>query len=411
MLKLKILILYFIGFISIIAQKITEFQIDNSENQVESVSLVNTYLDEITQLKSKDISLYKIVNGISKKIPFQIYGNEHRFLYWFAEKSINANQEKYILMNEQNVEKYNKVVLIKNDGKLIFNRNGKDLLSYQYETIYPPEEVDSNYKRSAFIHPLWAPRGQILTQIQPKDHYHHYGIWNPWTHVLFESDTVDFWNLAKHEGTVKFGDFISTVEGPVFSEFKALHKHIVFKENKKEKVALNELQTIRVYNTDDPNSYIADIVIELNCASKSPVTLLEYRYGGLGWRATEKWDKNNSEVLTSEYKTRIDADGSLARWFIVQGEIDNDYAGLMLMSYPTNYNHPEPVRIWPIPKDKRGDVFANFSPTKNMDWELLPGKTYILKYRLLVFNGKMTKEQAEKAWKKFSDNIQISINK
>jgi hypothetical protein len=47
-------------------------------------------------------------------------------------------------------------------------------------------------------------------------------------------------------------------------------------------------------------------------------------------------------------------------------------------------------------------MFANFSPTKNKDWALEPGKTYTLHYRMLVFNEKMTKERAEEAWRFFA---------
>ena len=60
-----------------------------------------------------------------------------------------------------------------------------------------------------------------------------------------------------------------------------------------------------------------------------------------------------------------------------------------MLSHPENYNHPEPLRIWDKKANGgRGDVFANFAPTKDKDWILEPGKTYTLKYRLVVFNGK-----------------------
>ncbi len=78
----------------------------------------------------------------------------------------------------------------------------------------------------------------------------------------------------------------------------------------------------------------------------------------------------------SEGKTRKEADGTLARWCMVQGAVDNDYAEPVLMSYPANYNHPEPLRIWPENQYDRGDMFANFSPTENKDWLLEPGKSY-----------------------------------
>ncbi len=59
-----------------------------------------------------------------------------------------------------------------------------------------------------------------------------------------------------------------------------------------------------------------------------PLSCLNIVMQELGWRTTEKWDNKNSMVLTSEGKTRKEADGSKARWCIVQGEIDNDYAGV-----------------------------------------------------------------------------------
>jgi hypothetical protein len=105
---------------------------------------------------------------------------------------------------------------------------------------------------------------------------------------------------------------------------------------------------VRIYNPEGvQNYYIADITITLACATKSPVLLLEYRYGGLGLRATAAWNKDNSYTMTSEGKSRKDADGSTAKWCMVQGAIDGDSAGLVMMSYPTNYNHPEPLRVWP----------------------------------------------------------------
>jgi hypothetical protein len=175
-------------------------------------------------------------------------------------------------------------------------------------------------------------------------------------------------------------------------------------------VALNEVHGVRVYAPqDDHDPFIVDFNIHLNCAGDSPFRILEYRYAGLGWRTTEKWDNKNSMVLTSEGKTRKDADGSKARWCIVQGEIDDGYAGVVMMSFPTNYNFPEPLRIWPENQYNRGDMFANFCPTKDMDWLLNPGRNYVLKYRLLVYNGKIEKEKAESAWYYFANPPEVVV--
>ena len=292
----------------------------------------------------------------------------------------------------------------KKDGLLVIsNTGGQELLGYQFETLYPPAGIDTNYKRSGFIHPLRAPHGQVLTRIQPPDHYHHYGIWNPWTHTLFENDTVDFWNIGGRKGTVRFAKFNNISGTDESAGFEALHQHVVFKKDGSEKVALNEWQTIKVYKPDS-NQYAVDIVSRYTCSSQSPLQVLAYRYGGLGWRATEFWDRNNSEMLTSEGKTRDNTDGSTARWCIVYGELPgNDQGGILMLSHPSNFNHPEPLRIW----DKnanggRGDVFANFAPTKNRDWLFEPGKNYTLRYRLVVFNGTMDAEKAEQHWNTFA---------
>ena len=154
--------------------------------------------------------------------------------------------------------------------------------------------------------------------------------------------------------------------------------------------------------------YCVDITIELNCATTSPFKILEYRYAGLGWRATEQWNKTNCEVLTSDGKTRKEADGSTARWCMVSGTLDKDYGGAVMMSYPSNYNHPEPLRVWPE-NSNNGEMFAMFAPTKNKDWTLYPGKIYTLKYRFLVFNGHLTKERADAAWQQYSIPPKIAI--
>ena len=300
-------------------------------------------------------------------------------------------------------------IQLKNEnGVLSFHDGKKDLLSYQYNTVYPPAGQDSNYKRSGFIHPLYTPHGQVLTRIQPPDHYHHYGIWNPWTHTLFEQDTVDFWNIKGRQGTVRFAKFISETSSLAFSSFTVLHEHVVFKKDGTEKVALDEKLTVKVYPLDAKNnSYTVDIISQLSCASPSPLLILAYRYGGLGWRATEYWHKDNSEMLTSEGNTRDNNDNTKGRWLIVYGNLlGNDEGGIVMLSHPANYNHPEPLRIWDKKANGgRGDVFANFAPTKDKDWLLEPGKTYTLQYRLVVFNGKMDASWAENEWKSFAKEV------
>ncbi len=369
-------------------------------------------LDEVTYLSDTILSLYEIRDKARKAVPFQVEPGDPRRMTWIVTTGTGSGEKHIYELVREKPGQYKVVEASVNDGALVIHAGVKNLLQYYFRTVYPPKGVDTAYKRSGFIHPLWSPRGQVLTRIQPPDHYHHYGIWNPWTHVEYEGDTIDFWNINSRQGTVRFANFVSVLEGPLFSEFGALHEHVVFRKTGKEKVAMNELQRVRVYAPDRSGDFfIVDFNMQMNCADENPVKLLEYRYAGLGWRTTEKWDNKNSMVLTSEGKTRKDSDGSKARWCIVQGEIDDEYAGVVMMSFPTNYNFPEPLRIWPENQYNRGDMFANFCPTKDMDWLLSPGKNYALKYRFLVFNGRVDKEKAESAWYYFANPPGVTIRK
>jgi hypothetical protein len=294
------------------------------------------------------------------------------------------------------------------DTVLSIRAGNNKLLTYQFKTVYPPAGQDTNYKRSGFIHPVYAPHGQVLTRIQPPDHYHHYGIWNPWTHTVFEKDTIDFWNIKDRKGTVRFVKFTAQSSEAGFAGFTALHEHVAFRKDGGEKVALHEWQTVKVYKPNDNNdAYTIDLTSTMRCATDSPLLIVAYRYGGLGWRATEYWHKDNSEMLTSEGKTRDNTDNTKAKWIIVYGALPgSDEGGILMLSHPANYNHPEPLRIWDKKANGgRGDVFANFAPTKDKDWLLEPGKTYTLKYRLVVFNGKMDEKKAASEWQVFADQV------
>jgi hypothetical protein len=217
----------------------------------------------------------------------------------------------------------------------------------------------------------------------------------------------DLWNLKYRKGTVRFEKFNEVKEDENKSQFSFRHQHIAFVKEEagfREVVIMNEDQTLVYHHPQKgQDHYFLDLVIQLKPATDSPVILKEYRYGGLGWRCTEEWTKENSVVLTSEGLNKAKADGSLAKWVVVEGALGNEKAGMIWFSHPLNFNHPEPLSIWPENSNGRGDMFANFSPTKNKDWRLEPGKTYVLKYRMMVYNGSMMDMVlADRLWKDFS---------
>ena len=213
------------------AQLIAKFEVQLNKQQQEFHTPVQVNLDAITFLPDSVLQLLEIQGKNRIPVSSQIEHSSHRILHWIIpEQNNKAKSRTFELVKTSPVAASSKMKIIDDSGFLTISNNNKNLLRYNYKTIYPPQGIDSVYRRSGFIHPLWSPRGQELTRINAPDHYHHWGMWNPWTQVLFENDTVDFWNLAKKEATVRFANFISKTSGPVYAEYQALHEHVVFKK-------------------------------------------------------------------------------------------------------------------------------------------------------------------------------------
>ena len=273
------------------------------------------------------------------------------------------------------------------------------LLTYHHATKSPPEGVHPLYQRSGFFHPVRTMRGHTMTTIQPDDHYHHYGLWNAWTHVDYAGDTLDFWNLAKGEGTVRFKQYPEKQPVNQPGRFTVQQEHVVLKQGV-EQVALDEIIDVQVVPINQ-KMYAIDFHFSFQCARDIPFKILEYRYAGFCWRTPQAWYQENSQVLTSTGLNRTMADGSRADWFMIQGKLDDQFGGALIMSHPENFSHPQPLRIWPPQEGERSEIMAMFAPTKFSDWSLIPGKKYSLKYRMVVFDGKMVHRKADRLWKMY----------
>ncbi len=292
----------------------------------------------------------------------------------------------------------------KNENGVDFIFGNQVVLTYQTAIAKVPEGVQKAYEKSGFIHPIASPSGQILSRIQPKDHYHHYGIWGPWTRATIGGREVDFWNLADKKGRVDFGKILSMKEAGGAAELNVRQNHIDLTAPEEERLAILEDLRIKV-KPQDNGRYSVDYTSKIRTPLKGGILLDDYRYGGgIGFRATEDWGDANSSILTSEGHDRRTADGTEARWIIVQGKTDANEgkSGILFLSHNTNKSHPEPLRVWPIGQYQGlGNVFIEFCPIRHESWALEQNKEYVLKYRMIVFDGELTPEEADAYWKAF----------
>ncbi len=352
------------------------------------------------------LRLEKITASDRIPIPFQIEKRESPRLWWLLpEKLLPGEKQIYELVSGELVMAQ-PIQICMNNQMLEIYQNEQPRLAYRYAILPPPAGENPLFARSGFIHPLWTPDGKILTRIHPSDHIHHLGLWLPWTKTRFEGREVDFWNLIEGQGTVRFVSFDEISTGQVYGAFIAKQQYVDLSNPGGEKVALNENFSIKVWTQADSlkNFWIGDFTVSQQCASSSPLTILQYRYSGFGFRGTADWDGKNSNYLTSDGKNRADGNGTRARWCNVFGKTDKGPAGILFLSHPENHEHPEPMRIWP-----EGDVFFGFCPVVYADWEMVPGNQYVRKYRMIVYDGEITAERAEQFWQNFAYLPEIKV--
>ena len=303
------------------------------------------------------------------------------------------------------------------DSSVVFSLGDQEVLAYQYAVAPVPVGVDPIYRRGGFIHPLRSPKGSTLTRIQPPDHYHHYGIWNPWTHTEFEGREIDFWNLAKGQGTVESRGVIATESGDVYGGLTAWHEHVAYEDTTDRssgRKLLNETWNLRVWNSDpEQASYLVDFTSTQSNVTDQPFTVTKYRYQGFGFRATKEWDDRTAHILTSAGKNKADGNGTRARWIDVRGPTEADTAGILFMTHPTNFNFPELLRIWPEGANEGVEnVFVNFNPTQDRDWVLQqPDHTYALQYRMLVYDGQIDSVTAERYWHDYAYPPRVEVRR
>lgn len=275
---------------------------------------------------------------------------------------------------------------------------GEDRITYQAAPLENPVG-GQEFKGSNFIHPLKTPSGFVVTDSQPKDHAHHFGVWWPWKFIEYDGRKILCWELQKGDGVVQAVENSATENGLITKSV-----YIDRKAPEGPTVCLNETATVTVSNIMEKpaRGYYLDLKIDHEVAGDKPITINKYRYSGLGYRGTALWNKDNSTILTSEGAVRADANAKAARWIRIEGTNGNaGSAGIVMMGHPENHSHPEKLRTW-NEGFYNGAIFINFNPVMDESWTFEPGKTYTRNYRLFVYDGELDRADADWLWEKYA---------
>ncbi|BCX46872.1 dehydrogenase [Haloferula helveola] len=293
--------------------------------------------------------------------------------------------------------------LTETDDAILITLRDKPVLNYIKTEKPVPEGMDPHFRRSAYIHPVYAPTGQEVTGDFPADHPHQHALFLAWTKTKFDGKEIDFWNQAKELGRVEFREVLDVKREDRKVSFQVKHAFTV-PEGEESIDVLHEIWTVTVYQTPEDH-FLFDVESVQRCATDKPLHLPKYHYGGMAFRGNAEWlrDKGDPSLqpgdvryLTREGKDRRDGNHTRTDWVSFTGEIGGQEVSATVFGSPENFRAPQHVRIHP---DK---PYFCFAPMVDGPFKISPGEDYTSRYRYLITSKALDQDVIEKHWNDYS---------
>ncbi len=289
------------------------------------------------------------------------------------------------------------------DGVQLFVA-GRPALRFQSAGKLPRPDIKPELLRGGYVHPVVTPSGLLVTDDYPPGHLHHHGIWSAWTATTFEGRRPNFWEMAFRTGRVDLENVVLVWDGPLSGGVRG-HNIFVDLAPKANKVAMREEVQITAYNTHgDRAPYFLFDVDLYQTVPESPLTLEQYRYGGIGLRGHREWNgKDSAFFLTSEGKTRANGNATTARWCHMGGKVGGRLAGVAVLGHPGNLRSPQPMRIHPE------EPFFNYAPVQAGPFTIEPGRPFVARYRFVVSDGPPDRRLLDRLWNDYAYPPQVRL--
>ena len=379
--------------------------LDTSAQVSKNIRIVNDHI-----VRKNSIVKFKLNPAAGKENIFLIDKDKKKYPVQFlkdgyacAIMSLNPGEVKsFKTIRERKSASKAEILLTEDEAK--FTVNGRQVIGLQTGKKDLPAGIEPVFRRGGYIFPVLSPSGLAVADDYPLNHKHHHGIWAAWTKTEFEGRQPDFWNMGDKTGTVLFEGIKNSESGTVFAslESRNIYYDLSISPNKK---VLNEDWEIKVYNISNIEKpyYVFDLELRQQNSTSSVLKLPEYLYGGIGFRGNGEWNgKDNAYFLTSEGKDRSNGHATTSKWVHISGNIGGKLTGITILSHPDNFRSPQPMRIHP------SEPFFCYAPSQAGPFEINRAKTYIARYRFIVYDGKPDIELNNNLWSDYANNLTIN---
>ena len=262
------------------------------------------------------------------------------------------------------------------------------VLVYNHGAITNPLVPNSDARRSraCFIHPLYGLDGEVLTEIFPKDHYHHHGIFWAWPHVGIDGKEYDLWMYGDIQQ--RFVRWIAREAGPVAAVLAVENGWFVG-----DKKVMIERLWLRVFNSADGGRSIdlefvwipVDKAITLRGAEGKS-------YGGLNLRYAPRREEETVITVPSG-RTKEDLPETPLPWADLSARFAGapGPSGAAIFVSPT---HPDYPPTWLT--RHYGILCVGWPGVKGKTFE--PGVPIRLDYRVWVHRGDADVARLQRAY-------------
>ena len=277
-------------------------------------------------------------------------------------------------------------------GRWTIREGGKPVLTYNYHTNEPgpllakiqPENLKYARPRGDYIHPLYGPDGEALTQDWSVDHPHHRGIYWAWPEVDFGGERGDLHALQR-----VFARPTGHCAGQSGEWFAKIEAENVWLWEDREPI-VREVSIIRV-NSATTNGRAIDLEFAFT-ALKEGVTVARRdssHYGGFNMRLSS----------VGEQKIAVHRDLPGAQPRMNWGQISGVFAGgkqpvgLAVLEHPANPHYPGdwiqyPALNWLQPA----------FPSAGTRYALKTSQPLVLRFRLWISAGPADERKLAALW-------------
>ncbi len=262
-----------------------------------------------------------------------------------------------------------------------------------------------------YFHPVCLTDGTELTWHRPPDHPWHYGLWFSWKYI----NGLNYWEEDRKTGLSQGRTRINNIKVKPRDDYSAQIAMQLSYHPPDQPAVLTESCRIRVGKPDEDGRYHIDWISRFAAGAadvlldRTPITGEKDGkswggYAGLSVRVAK--NVTNWHLTDSEGRKDLEAHGKKARWMnfggLTAGRKDFSIA---VFDHPDNVRHPSPGFVIMDPKVP----FGYFSPALLFDkpYTLPAGKSFSLKYRVLIHPGRAEKNLLEAEWKSFSETTDI----